>query len=77
MSSNYPPGVTGNEYAIAGPDSETEDEQFCPGCGSIKTGFTLSYGYQRWFVCDACETDTDLPHLSEPDYLAHAGEEDE
>jgi hypothetical protein len=24
--SNYPPGVTGNEYAIAGPDSDWEEK---------------------------------------------------
>lgn len=27
--SNYPPGVTGNEYEIAGPDSEFEEEFEC------------------------------------------------
>jgi len=26
--SNYPPGVTGNEYAIAGPDREIEEEDW-------------------------------------------------
>jgi hypothetical protein len=26
MSSNYPPGVTGNELQIAGPDSEWEED---------------------------------------------------
>lgn len=27
--SNYPPGVTGNEFAIAGPDKEWEEEFQC------------------------------------------------
>lgn len=27
MSWNYPPGVTGNEYEIAGPDREWSDER--------------------------------------------------
>jgi len=27
--SNYPPGVTGNEYEIAGPDAEFEEEFEC------------------------------------------------
>lgn len=27
--SNYPPGVTGNEYAIAGPDYEAEEDRDC------------------------------------------------
>ena len=26
--SNYPPGVSGNEYEIAGPDNEWEDDDF-------------------------------------------------
>ena len=30
--SNYPPGVTGNEYEIAGPDSEWEDTNYCEKC---------------------------------------------
>ncbi len=29
MLSNYPPGVTGNEYEIAGPDFEQEVDQEC------------------------------------------------
>lgn len=33
MSSNYPPGVTGNEYEIAGPDYEKDIEELCPKCG--------------------------------------------
>ena len=30
--SNYPPGVTGNEYEIAGPDYEKESDIPCPKC---------------------------------------------
>ena len=30
--SNYPPGVTGNEYQIAGPDSEWEETHYCEKC---------------------------------------------
>ena len=33
MASNYPPGVTGNEYAIAGPQAEWEEWRECPFCG--------------------------------------------
>lgn len=29
MSSNLPPGVTGNEYEIAGPDFERDEERAC------------------------------------------------
>jgi len=34
MASNYPPGVTGNEYAIGGPQREWEEEAHCPVCGT-------------------------------------------
>jgi hypothetical protein len=29
MTSNYPPGVTGREYAISGPEAEVETEVVC------------------------------------------------
>ncbi len=32
MLSNYPPGVTGNEYEISGPEREWEEEAICPLC---------------------------------------------
>jgi hypothetical protein len=31
--SNYPPGVTGNEYQISGAEREWEEERECPHCG--------------------------------------------
>ena len=36
--SNYPPGVSGREYEIAGPDREWEADQprDCPHCGAGK-----------------------------------------
>lgn len=33
MASNYPPGVTGNEYAIGGAQAEWEADAICPACG--------------------------------------------
>jgi hypothetical protein len=47
--SNYPPGVTGNEYEIAGPDYEREIDEPCPTCGSPM----MEEGYRgdRWNVC--------------------------
>ena len=33
MGGNYPPGVSGNEYEILGPDWQ-EEEGVCPGCGA-------------------------------------------
>ena len=39
--SNYPPGVTGSEYAIAGADYEQEVDEPCPKCG----GELVEQGY--------------------------------
>lgn len=36
-ASNYPPGVTGNEYAIGGAQREWEEERECPHCGDVQT----------------------------------------
>ncbi len=67
MASNFPPGVTGNEYAIAGPDYKHESDTPCPHkigkdedslpCGEP----TMEQGYQgdRWLVCEHGHT-TDL-----------------
>ena len=49
MSSNYPPGVTGNEFAIAGPDYERESGLTCPDCGDELT--ELGYRGDRWLSC--------------------------
>ena len=53
---NYPPGVTGNEYEIAGPDFETTEETECD-CGfkgEVEVeGF---HGVVSW-TCPQCETD--------------------
>jgi hypothetical protein len=46
MSSNYPPGVTGNEYAIAGPDNQYEEELIC-GAKDVEY-FTLSSTAVKW-----------------------------
>lgn len=32
MSGNYPPGVTGSEFEITGPDREWEDLRNCGAC---------------------------------------------
>lgn len=41
--SNYPPGVTGNEYEIAGADSEVEDVYFCTTCQATVDGYRETY----------------------------------
>lgn len=64
--SNYPDGVTGNEFAIAGPDKEWEDKAAdteCPHCDESLVGEIVlwaSYRNQRWYTCPFCEKDTEL-----------------
>ena len=63
MSGNYPPGVTGNEFEIAGPEYEKESDIPCGKCG----GQTFELGYRRehWIAC-SCGWTTDLER-EEPD----------
>ena len=49
---NYPPGVTGNEYAIAGPDYEQEADEPCPECG--ESMMEQGYRRERWVSCLEC-----------------------
>lgn len=54
---NYPPGVSGNEYEIAGPDYEREVDGECPnGHASL-----VEQGYhgRRWQICTDCEWSSD------------------
>ena len=66
--SNYPPGVTGAEFEIAGPDYERElDDEVCPTCGS---GPMLEQGYrqERWKTCpDGHEFGLDPIEHPDPD----------
>ena len=64
---NLPPGVRGDEYEIAGPDSEREAAEFCAACGRVQPGLVASYGPDLWFTCDACGRATDLQEAGEPD----------
>lgn len=52
--SNYPPGVTGGEFAIAGPDFETEERHWCRRCDAERDGLLYGFGPERWWVCDEC-----------------------
>ena len=58
MPSNYPPGVTGSEYPIAGPDYEREAGR-CPSCGEDTL---YEYGYQSdsWLDCTECDFHEEL-----------------
>ncbi len=65
--SNYPAGVTGAEYAIAGPDSERDGTAHCEQCGQEREGLIQSYGADRWLLCDSCGETTALG-WPEPDW---------
>ncbi len=60
---DYPPGVTGNEYAIAGPDYEKESDIPCSVCGKPTTEF--GYGDQRWLTCVEFDHITNLELFDE------------
>ena len=61
---DYPPGVTGNEFAIAGPDFEEESDLPCPQCGAPT--MKLGYRHDRWLVCNSEHAHTtDLEPLDE------------
>jgi hypothetical protein len=81
--SNYPPGVTGNEYAIAGPDTERDEDRDVT-CGNAECDFSgtvevmvTTFRRDAWcnWTCPACGADNqeDLPEVEddrdyEPDY---------
>ncbi len=58
--SYYPPGVTGGEFEIAGPDEETDAERFCPHCKHVTTGYDVEYGNEMWYACEECGHNADL-----------------
>lgn len=49
----YPPGVTGDEFEIAGPDWEKDTDVECE-CGWSGVATVIGYKWQRWFDCPAC-----------------------
>ena len=66
MSSNYPPGVTGSEYEIAGPDYEKHVEGECPKCNMPDTLLEQGYKGSHWQVCASCGYQEDFDPI-EPD----------
>ena len=64
---NYPPGVTGNEYEIAGPDSEWEETHYCEKCEKDTVFSCESFQKQRSGICSECDSDIDLGHAD--DYI--------
>ncbi|MGH7918837.1 MAG: hypothetical protein ACREQM_02700 [Candidatus Dormibacteraceae bacterium] len=57
---NYPPGVTGTEYAICGPDWEREEKRWCATCERDRAGMLQGYRRDTWFVCDSCGEQTEI-----------------
>lgn len=51
MSSNYPPGVTGREFAIAGSEREVEMDLTCGDCGWTGPEIVSVYSGQAWWAC--------------------------
>ena len=62
MAGNYPDGVTGNEYAIAGPDDEWESSHYCDECEKTTDFSCESFRGQRSGICGECGFDLDLGH---------------
>ena len=65
MGWNYPPGVTGNEYHLAGPDSEWEEEHYCEKCEKDTLFHCESFQKQRSGICSECDSDIDLGHTDD------------
>lgn len=69
----YPAGVTGNEFAIAGPDREWDNSapaeiEECPHCKTSLQGKTVtfqSYRFDVWFFCPNCEEIIDCEPIPE------------
>ena len=52
--SNYPAGVTGGEYEIAGPDFEWERTSYCVVCDKATLHQFESYRQQMQTACTVC-----------------------
>jgi hypothetical protein len=62
--SNYPPGVSGNEYEIAGPDYQEElPHKECPECGVTGSLMQEGYRHSHWVFCieNKCNYREDVP----------------
>lgn len=69
---SYPPGVTGREIEIAGPDSEEDEVRYCPDCDREQDGLTVGYrGHLTW-ECGTCGRVEEWDAEDERDYEAEA-----
>jgi len=62
----YPPGVTGNEYAITGPTHMKDRTELCPKCGK---DWLIELGHREhgfWVLCDNCQWTYDLREQGDP-----------
>lgn len=66
--SNYPPGVTGNEFEIAGPDREFTDIRPCMACGRVEEVDVTGYGWEEWWTCPRPECLSENARVNEPDF---------
>lgn len=64
---DYPPGVTGNEYEIAGPDHEWEAERWCSNCQASTTHTCQSYGGEAWASCEVCDQTEEIEMVGPDD----------
>lgn len=65
--SNYPPGVTGNELRIAGPDWDGDIERECPRCEQWVLVYASSFrGVLSW-ECPLCGNYEDEEEEEGPD----------
>jgi transcription elongation factor Elf1 len=51
---DYPPGVTGNELEIAGPDWEGIEDWSCPNCDWNGKVDVSGYRGRFWTTCPSC-----------------------
>lgn len=62
FDSNFPPGITGNEYEIAGPDWAEHSVFYCEECAADTRQVIEGFWGSVWATCDECgeETEKDL-----------------
>lgn len=60
MSGLYPPGVSGDEFQIVGPDYEREGRHYCDNCDKRTEGLFQGYSDRHWFLCDECGETTEI-----------------
>jgi hypothetical protein len=70
MLSNYPPGVTGNERAIAGCDREFDARRRCDECGEwSEVTVQVSDTIESWDCpIEECQAENEVDTYDEWDY---------